>query len=1265
MDLVCISTVPTGAITRAVSNFSEKNEIPLTFKVYSPHQFDADTCDYNRVTTELQAASVVLVDIRGMGPASDLVIRSLRDTDNTVISLMGPYNNLFSITRLGNLIGKDLLDKKKGAKKKQSDSLPTSRTRPADFGKESYDILRDFSARSDSSVYDLEKDARNYNLIIQYWRHGGEENYYNLVQLLFREYGSHPSLPLPSPPVEYPSYGIYHPDLGFFEEIEEYQKAAKIPERKPVIGVMFHSGMHLEQNIPTIREFIRQMPDCAIIPVYSNPEHNLHCIEHFFLKDNKPVIDALVNLKYFRLNGGPLGGDPALTNDLLTRLNVPVFAPLSMFSQDLKEWEENVCGISPVLTIMAVVWPELDGCIEPIPCCGLHTISINGNEAKEVGAIPERIGRITRRINNWIRLKNVPNEEKKVAIIIYNYPPGEASLAGASYLDVFVSVKKMLETLRDEGYTVDIPSAPLHTLFEERKLYNSPAWSSISETAGNADSFSTEAYLKFFHSLPDSVREDLRSVWGEPPGTIMVHENNFVIPGIHFGNVFVGIQPARPPLTEEDIASAAHDKTKPPHHQYVGFYRWLQDEFQADLVFHVGTHGLAEFTKGKEIGMSNSCFPDILIGDIPHLYIYSVTNTSEATIAKRRLYGTMLSYNSPPFSTSDLYEQYLDLEHLLEEHDDAVRMKQEVRIERVEEKIWQQAESLHIQAETIPEIHEMLYDMKRSIIPKGLHILGEKYGNEDLKGYLECLLRYDRGEASSLNRILAESEGIDYNSAIRNRQLYARQLDIIDARARQIVSTLIDQGVDPALDESLIQGQNRERLQVTLTNGIFLARDYADNGNELKNCIRGLQTEFIRPATGGDVIRKPDVLPTGFNINQFDPTKVPTETAVERGDEIAKNTLNTYLEQEGSYPESIGMVLWGFETSNTGGETIGQILSYLGVRVKRGFGSWNPELQLIPLEELKRPRIDVHLSICGFFRDMFPNIISLLNKALALVSEQDESDDMNYIKKHSEDNLKDLKEKIESGILSERRAKKIAYGRLYGPRAGEYGTRILPLLEDSIWKEEKDLADVYLEQMSHLYTDGIHGEKSPDSYRKNLSHVKIVSQIRDRNDREIIDLDHYFEYFGGLTKAVETVSGQTPVMLISDTTKEVIETAGIEKVISRGVRTRLLNPKWIDEMLKHDFHGTQQIEERVYNTLGLAATTHSVENWIWSSIADRFIFNEEMRERLMENNRYSALGLAERLLEAEQRGYWNATEEEMNKLRDAFLEMEGHIEERL
>jgi cobaltochelatase CobN len=272
---------------------------------------------------------------------------------------------------------------------------------------------------------------------------------------------------------------------------------------------------------------------------------------------------------------------------------------------------------------------------------------------------------------------------------------------------------------------------------------------------------------------------------------------------------------------------------------------------------------------------------------------------------------------------------------------------------------------------------------------------------------------------------------------------------------------------------------------------------------------------------------------------------------------------------------------------------------------------------------------------------------------------------MNFVKKHSRENLESLSGQVTEGLFDEKTAKKLSTARIYGPHAGEYGTRVLGLMEDSIWKNETDLAEVYMASMSHVYVDTIHGQSQRALYENNVKTIKIVSQIRDRHDREIVDLDHYFEFFGGMNRAVETVSGETPLLMISDTTKEVVYTEDVGDVIRRGTRTRLLNPKWIDEMLKHDYHGAQQIEERVYITLGFAATTHAVDNWIWSSIAERFVFDEEMRKRLMENNKFAALGLTERLMEAEQRGYWKATAEELEKLRQAYMDMEGDIEEAL
>ena len=1266
--ITCISTVSSPSILEAAHRVRKDYGIDLDFRLYYPHQIENESADEMQILKHLQASDCVLLDIRGIGKANELAMRALREGGCTCINMMGPFSNLFEITRLGALSGKQVLDKAKAKKRATAGSgiQETTPSRMSETDTKSNEPARDFVMERvlDKSVTPLNReDIANYTRCIEYWRQGGLENYTQLFIFLLKNYLGRPDLPAARPPLMHPDYAIYHPDHGYFTEREEYFRAVGYSAERPTAGIMFHGGMHLDQNIPSVRALIRAFPDWNIIPVYANPENNLHSIEKYFMDGERPIVDALINLKWFRINGGPLGGNPELTQVLLRKLNVPVFAPVSLFGQDVDEWEESVAGISPFASIMSVIWPELDGCIEPIPICGMMSSTIEGEECKEVGVIPERLDRITARIKNWIRLRKIPNKDRKVAVIIYSYPPGDGNTGGASYLDTFVSVKRMLETFREEGYTVEIPEGKLHELFEEKAIVNSGDWHGIERTAASSFSWDVPSYMSIFNALHPQVQEEVESVWGRAPGTVMTHNRKFVLPAIQFGNVLVGLQPARPPLTEDDVAKAAHDKTKPPHHQYIAYYRWLETVWGADCIFHVGTHGLAEFTKGKEIGMSERCFPDILIGNMPHLYIYTVTNTSEATIAKRRLYGTMLSYNSPPFSTSDLYEKYIELEDLIAEHEDAERLGQEVRETRTREKILALATELHFDTKSIHAIHEQVYEMKRSIIPQGLHVLGEQYEPEAYKRYVEFVIRYDREGTKSLNRIIAESRGIPYDTAIRNKGEYATVLDSVDQSSAQVVNTLIDEGVEAAVAIAAVGPDREADLRATLALGLVLAHDYADNSLELRNCIRGLNAEFIAPRVGGDVIRKPEVLPTGGNLLQFDPTKIPTQTAFERGAEIAQNTITKYLEQEGTYPERVGVVLWGFETSNSGGESVGQILTYMGVKVSRKAGAWAPQLKVIPLEELGRPRIDCHVSICGFFRDMFPNIMQMINGAVAMVSELDEPEEMNFVRKHSRENRESLAGQVAEGLLDEKTAKKLSTARLYGPHAGEYGTRILALTEDSVWKDEKDLADVYMASMSHVYVDTIHGQSQRALYENNVKTVKIVSQIRDRHDREIVDLDHYFEYFGGLNKAVETVSGKSPMMMISDTTKEVVYTEDVKDVIKRGTRTRLLNPKWIDEMLKHDYHGAQQIEERVYNTLGLAATTHAVENWIWSSIAERFIYDEDMRKRLMENNKFAALGITERLMEAEQRGYWDASAEELEKLRQAYMEMEGDIEE--
>jgi len=1254
MKITCISTVPTPALAEAMNELNEEFELDVEFKIYYPNQIDEEEVDRETVKNDLRSSDIVLIDIRGGGRSSEIAYDALKEEKNIVLNLVGPMSKLMEITRLGSFAGTKIASRI---------SSSTEVDNPEELWRKIERAQNMVETAGKVLPIKSIKDARNYIKITKYWRYGGKENYYNLLLFLLRDYLKY-DLPKAKEPVEFPEYGIYHPAYGHFTDLEKFIEISGFKDGTPTIGMLFYGGMHFDQSIATIKAFINEFDDFNIIPVYSDSIHNLRAIREYFLHNGNPSVDVVINLMWFRINGGPLGGNPALTAELLKELNVPVYAPAPMFVREVKKWKESATGLSPIEIIAAVIWPELDGCIEPIPSCGMQNIMVGEMEAKEVAPIDDRVERITGRIRNWLRLKEMPNTEKKIAIIVYGYPPGEGNIGKAAYLDVFQSVKRLLERLKESEYEVELPEKELHDLFEEKAIVNSGTWFREEETLENCYSIDLNDYLNFFHSLPKEVQNDVIADWGEPPGTVMTVDDKFLIPGIEFGNVFVGIQPARPPLGESDLAKAAHDKTKPPHHQYLAFYFWLQEVWGADAVFHVGTHGLAEFMKGKEVGMSANCFPDILIGNLPHLYIYHVLNTSESTIAKRRLYGTMISYNSPPYTTSDLYEDYAELQDLIDEYHEAV-LQDPLRSKRVREKILEKAKELKFEGDSIEKIHEELYEMKRSIIPKGLHIVGQRYEKEAFKKFAEFILRYDREGIKSLNRILAESTGIDYDLALRNKDKYASQLDKIDKKCAELVECCVEESIESAVKKSNADSKHRKDLKKTVAFGIEVAENYADNSNELESCLRGLNTEFIEPSLGGDVVRTPEVLPTGRNINQFDPNKIPTSTASERGAEIAQNTIKRYLERDGKYPDSVGIVLWGFETTKTGGETIGQILHYLGVKIVKEGGSWYPKLEIIPLEELGRPRIDCLLNICGFFRDMFPNLIQLLNQAFTLVTSLDEPIEMNFVRKHSLENLETLKTELEKGMIDEKTANKIACGRIYGPKAGEYGTRMLPLVEDSIWEEEKDLAEVYIQSMNHLYVENIHAQKRDSLFRNNLAKIDLVSQVRDSHDYEIVDLDHYFEFFGGLSNAVETVKGEKAAMLITDTTKEVIKTEDVGDVIVRGTRTRLLNPKWIDGMLEHDYHGAQQIADRLENTLGLAATTNAVPNWIWSSIAERFVFDEEMRKRLEENNKFAAVEIMDRLFEAEKRGYWKATEEELEKMRKAYLEMEGDIEEGL
>ncbi|BBO89140.1 magnesium chelatase subunit H [Desulfosarcina ovata] len=1237
----------TESLLEGVERFYQVHGKLFSARLFSTHDIEEEAISPDAVRSALISASMVFLDIRGGGKALGVAAGALAQTKTPVALLVGGSPECMSLVRLGSFSMRQAMAR---AGKKGKGSRPGK-----SFNLRSARRMMDWIEKGGTLFpFGKLRHARNWARMMRYWQHGGGENIKNMLAFAGREYAGF-KIAKPPVPREYPDCGIYDPLSGFtHDDLDAYVASIDWNPDLPTVGLLFYGGMHFSQSVVPARalaQWLRSHQMANIVPVFSTATDNMQAIRKYFFDHQTPFVDAVVYLQWFSLNTfTDAAPDQAVA--LLKELGVPVFSGVPMFGREIDAWRESVQGLSPIEVLTTVILPETDGMIEPLPSCGLVEQShpeIEG-AVKKVVPIQGRIAHMAGRIGKWTALSRKRNSEKRVAFIVYDNPPGEDNLGNAAYIDTFASLKKLFGIMAERGYSVSgVPEKQgLHEYFLSRQLVNLARWGDVRESFKHGRMVSVNQYQGLLETLP--AGDEIAPQWGPPPGEIMCEDDRLLIPAVEFGNLLVGLQPARGYHADPDKIS--HDKTLPPHHQYVAFYRWLEEHWRPDCVVHVGTHGTLEFLKGKETGMSGRCFPSSLLGNVPHLYFYHVVNASEATIAKRRSLGVLVNYNSPAFTAGGLYDEYESLDQLIAETIEA-RTLEPARAERLSERVMQKAAQLNFACETVESVQEEISMMKRAIIPKGLHLLGEGIDANGQLDFATFFLRYDRGRTPSLHRRLCEAQGLSYEDLLRpgkaGNAVDPRALEKIDANVRTIV--------EAACKDDCLPGTEPERSAVL--QAITAAKNLGGD-LEIENFLAGLSGKYIAPGLGGDPLRTPEVLPTGRNSYQFDPRLVPSEEACRRGWEIADNTLAHYYALNGAYPDSTAVILWGFETTKTRGETVGQILAYLGVRVRHDSNPYYKKLEAVPLEELGRPRVDCMVQICGFFRDMFPTVLSMINRAVDLVAELDESEDKNFVRK----NTRAMKARLEGSVAPEQ-LDRIARGRVFGPRPGEYGTRTTGLIETGAWTSETEISDLFTATMSHLYADNLHGQRCLDAYRHRLASVDLVSQVRDTHEYEIMDLDHYYEFFGGLSRTVESVKGRAPAMLITDTTKEILLTETVGESLNRGIRSRLLNPRWIDGLLAHDYHGAQKISDRVEYLIGFAATTHAVENWIWSKVTERYIADSEMFARMCANNRFAVESMIKRLLEAEKRDYWNPTETEKQLLMDRYMELEGMIEERM
>ena len=1193
----------------------------------------------------IQTADFAVLDLMGAPlELQQFIIKVCKTAKGHIVPIGGENPSVRGLLKLGSLTGDDVGS---GGMKSEKSVNPEAMRKMMDMGEKLGKVI----------PFGKPKDLRHYVLIGKYWRAARPDDVKNLFYLVLKEYGGVKGLPEPMAPSMVEETSICRPvDLKCYNSFEQYIGENTFDPGKPTVAVLYYGHSYPSRTSSCVAQVAERIGAFAnILPVSfaSATEKNLEHLKHILYSAAGRKVDLVINFMSFRLGAGPMGGDAEFAVDLLKGLNVPVLHPFFMYRRTEEEWKESSQGINPSEFLITVMLPELDGCVETFPIGDMGKANINEThhiEISELELIEERVERLTKKVKNWLKLQSKSMEEKKVAIICYNYPPGEDNLFGGAFLDTFLSVENLQKAMIKEGYTLELLKAEkLMEHFAAGKLVNSGRWSGDQAYRGMLR-YGKDEYGKALGQLP--MREELVKQWGKAPGEIMTEGNDFLIPGIVNGNVFIGLQPSRG--VHEDPEKAYHDKGLLPHHQYMAFYKWLKEEFEADVIVHVGTHGTLEFLKGKECGMSGDCLPDMLVSDIPHGYLYYTGNPAEAMIAKRRSHAVLVGYQPPVFMEGELYGELSQLDSLINEFHEAERMDP-ARCKDVEQKIICTAQKIKLDGNHIKDLERELYRMKQSLMPRGLHVFGDAYTKEEALEFVKFALRYDRGGVKAVRRIAAELEGLDYDRLLDNNQIPL--LSSLDGICSGWIEGFLKTGKMPELRKA--DQELKKQLKAALEYGGKIYSSIQEC-HELEGFIKVLSGEYLPARLAGDMIRNPEVLPSGYNLYQFDPRLVPSEAAAERGARIARNTLEQHKQEYGTYPKSTAVIMWGLETSRTQGETIGQILHYLGVRVSSRKNLYQSRYEIIPLEELGRPRIDVVINICGFFRDMFPNVIEDLDRVFRQIAELDEPDGMNYFKSNS----RSIYTKLIGEGYTEEEAKELYAARFFGPAEAEYGTGITRLIETKNWTSESDIGEAYIKSLKHIYSKSYRGKAVENLFETHLEAVDIVSQVRSSHEYEVTDLDHYYEFFGGLSKSVEMAKGKKAVVYITDTTGERIETETVDKSITRGVRTRLLNPKWIDAMLEHKYHGVQKISDRFENILGLAATTNKVHNWIFSSLHDTYVSDEEMRNRLKENNRWAYYSMVETLLETSKRGYWEATSKELDELVQVYLSLEADIEDK-
>ncbi|WP_300606630.1 cobaltochelatase subunit CobN [Trebonia sp.] len=1110
-----------------------------------------------------------------------------------------------------------------------------------------------------------------------YLAHGGPENLRQLARFLSD------AIALTGegfdPPAPMPSWGVLDRGARGARGARPARETARGGRPCPVIAILYYRAHHVAGNtgfVHALADAVEAAGGQAVAVFCSSLRTAEPALIDALRAADAIVVTVLAAGGLVPAEAGAGGADEQWDTGALASLDVPILQGLCL-TTSRAQWAGSDEGLTPLDAATQIAIPEFDGRLITVPF-----------SFKEVGPDgltsyvpdPERTARVAGIAVKHAALRHVPAAERRVALMLSAYPTKHARIGNAVGLDTPASVVALLAAMRDAGYTVssgagggELPGvadrngdALIHAIIAAGG--QDEDWLTAGQLQGNPVRIRAADYRAWFATLDPRLREAVTGHWGEPPGELFTDrsrdpDGEIVLAALRAGNVAVLVQPPRG--FGANPVSIYHDPDLPPSHHYLAAYRWLREEFGAHAVVHVGKHGNLEWLPGKTAGMSAACGADAAIGDIPLIYPFLVNDPGEGTQAKRRAHATLIGHLVPPMARAESYGDIARLEQLMDEHAQIAAMDP-AKLPAIRAQIWTLIQAARLDhdlglderphdaefADFLLHVDGWLCEIKDAQIRDGLHVLGSAPEGADRVNLVLAILRARQMWGGRAQALPGLREALGYAERSGDREA----ADAAEARARALVEAMEAAGWDPAAIGGIAGDAPAAVADVLAFAATEVVPRLARTREEITSTLHALDGGFVPAGPSGSPLRGlVNVLPTGRNFYSVDPRAVPSRLACETGQAMADSLLQRYLADTGTYPESVGLSVWGTAAMRTSGDDVAEVLALLGVRPAWDEASRRVNgLDPVPLAELGRPRIDVTVRISGFFRDAFPHVVTMLDDAVRLVAGLDEPDEANYVRAHARADL--------AVHGDERRATT----RIFGSRPGAYGAGLLPLIDARNWRDDADLAEVYAAWGGFAYGRDLHGREARADMETSYRRIAVAAHNTDTLEHDIADSDDYFQYHGGMIATVRALTGHSPRAYIGDSTRpDTVRTRSLSEETARVFRARVVNPRWVEAMKRHGYKGAFELAATVDYLFGYDATAGVVEDWMYDKLTQAYVLDESMREFFAASNPWALHGIAERLLEAADRKLWDTPDPQtLAALRQVYLETEGDLEDR-